>query len=88
MGVLKQKNNSPMDVANQVCIIYAVVNGYLTKLRVDQIPEFECRLGEQLELKYPELMDAIRKTGKLEKEMEEKLQSALETLLADYEITV
>ncbi len=88
VAVLKQKNNSPMDVAFQVCIIYAVVNGYLTNLQVDQIPEFERRLMEHIELKHPDLTETIRKTGKLENEMEQKLQDALTALLADYEINV
>jgi len=88
VAVLKQKNNSPMDVAIQVCIIYAVVNGYLTNLRVDQIPEFERRLAEHIEVKYPDLAGEIRKTGKLEKNTEEQLRSALQALLADYEIAV
>ncbi len=88
VAVLKQKNNSPMDVALQVCIIYAVVNGYLTKLRVDQIPEFERRLTEHMELKYPDFAEKIHNTGKMDDAMEAQLQSALQALLADYEIAV
>ena len=88
VAVLKQKNNSPMDVVFQVCIIYAVVNGYLTKLRLDQIPEFERRLTEHIEVKYPDVTEAIGKTGKLDEKTEKQLQSALETLLADYEIAM
>ncbi len=88
VAVLKQKNNSPMDVVFQVCIIYAVVNGYLTKLRLDQIPEFERRLVEHMDVKYPDVAETIRKTGKLDDNTEKQLQSALETLLADYEIAL
>ena len=88
VAVLKQKNNSPLDVAVQVCIIYAVVNGYLTKLRVDQIPEFERRLAEQMELKYPDFAEKIHSTGKMDDTMENQLQTALNALLADYEVAV
>ena len=88
VAVLKQKNNSPMDVTFQVCILYAVINGFLDKLTVAQIPEFERRLIEHITLKYPELPEEIQKTGKLEKETEDRLHSALNALLADYEIAV
>ncbi len=88
VAVLKQKNNSPMDVAHQTCIIYAVVSGYLGALRVDQIPEFERRLIEHIELKFPDVTEAIRTTGQMDKNTETRLQEAIKTLLADYEIAV
>ncbi len=88
VAVLKQKNNSPMDVTFQVCILYAVIHGYLDKLTVAQIPEFERRLIEHVSLKYPDLPEEIQKTGKLEKNTEERLQDALKALLSDYEIAV
>ena len=88
VAVLKQKDNSPLDVAFQVCILYAVINGYLEKLSTTQIPEFERRLGEHIGLKYPDLTEEIQKSGRLEASAEKRLQEALTTLLADYEIAV
>ena len=77
-----------MDMAHQVCILYAVVNGYLDRVDVKQIPEFERRLKEHLEIKYPDVSDAIRRTGLMDKDTENRLQAALSDLLADYAITV
>ncbi|MBE6942744.1 MAG: F0F1 ATP synthase subunit alpha [Ruminococcaceae bacterium] len=88
VAVLKQKNNSPMDMAHQVCVLYAVVNGYLDRVDVKQIPEFERRLKEHLEVKYPDVSAAIRTTGLMDKHTENRLQAALKDLLADYAITV
>jgi F-type H+-transporting ATPase subunit alpha len=88
VAVLKQKNNSPMDVAHQVCILYAVVNGYLDKLDVKQVPEFERRLKEHMDVKYPDVTDGIRTTGIMDKNTEIQLQAALNELLADYTIAV
>ena len=68
VAVLKQKNNSPKEVAQQVCIIYAVTKGYLTSIPVDQIPEFEKRLEEHMENLHSDVLEAIRSTGKLEPE--------------------
>ncbi|MBQ8758053.1 MAG: F0F1 ATP synthase subunit alpha [Oscillospiraceae bacterium] len=88
VAVLKQKNNAPVEVANQVCILYAVTNGYLKDVSVDQIPEFERRLAIFMEQRYGDVLDAIRSTGKLEPETEEKLQKALTELLADFVVKI
>ena len=88
VAVLKQKNNAPVEVANQVCILYAVTNGYLKDVSVDRIPEFERRLAIFMEQRYGDVLDAIRSTGKLEPETEEKLQKALTELLADFVVKI
>ena len=85
VAVLKQGNNSPVDVAHQVCIIYAVTNGYLNKLDVEKIPAFESRLFEFMDnSQYNTVLTAIRETGKLEKDTEETLKSALSELLVEF----
>ena len=84
VAVLKQKNNSPKEVAQQVCIIYAVTKGYLTGIPVEQIPEFERRLEEHMENRHSDVLEAIRSTGKLEPETEEALKNALEELVAQF----
>ena len=84
VAVLKQKNNSPKEVAQQVCIIYAVTKGYLTSIPVDQIPEFEKRLEEHMENLHSDVLEAIHSTGKLEPETEEALKKALEELVAQF----
>ena len=84
VAVLKQKNNSPKEVAQQVCIIYAVTKGYLTGIAVDQVPEFEKRLEEHMENLHSDVLEAIRSTGKLETETEEALKKALDELVAQF----
>ena len=86
--VLKQKNKAPVEVSHQVCIIYAVVNGYLNDLPVGKIPEFEQRLQEFIDNRYPQLTDAIVSTGKLDEETEEVLKTALEALRKEFAPTV
>ena len=82
--VLKQKNKAPTEVAHQVCIIYAVVNGYLKDIAVSDIPEFELRLQEFMDARYENVLSAIRTTGKLEQDTEDSLKAALETLLKEF----
>ena len=84
VAVLKQKNNAPVEVAHQVCIFYAVTNGYLNKLGVDQIPEFELRLREFMDNNGAEALAEIRTTGKMEKASEEILKNALNEVLKEF----
>ena len=85
VAVLKQKNNAPVEVAHQVCIIYAVTKGYLKDIPVEKIPEFETRMQEFMESgSYYSVLEAIRTTGKLEPETETQLQTALTELLKEF----
>ena len=84
VAVLKQKNNAPVEVAQQVCILYAATNGYLDAIAVSQVPEFEVRLQEHMENRYPQVLEAIRGTGKLEPETEQSLKQALSELVAQF----
>ena len=84
VAVLKQKNNAPVEVAHQVCIIYAVTNGYLNSINVDQVPEFETRLYEFMDNRYEDVLNTIRTTGKLEKDTEEMLKGAIKELLKEF----
>ena len=84
VAVLKQKNNAPVEVAQQVCILYAATNGYLDSVAVSQVPEFEVRLQEHMENRYPQVLEAIRGTGKLEPETEQSLKQALSELVAQF----
>ena len=84
VAVLKQKNNAPVEVAQQVCILYAATNGYLDSIAVSQVPEFEVRLQEHMENRYPQVLEAIRGTGKLEAETEQSLKMALSELVAQF----
>ena len=77
VAVLKQKNNAPVEVSHQVCILYAVTGGYLKEVEVDKIPEYEQQLREFMENRYPQVLTAIRTTGKLEQDTEDALKTAI-----------
>ena len=65
-------------------ILYAATNGYLDSIAVSQVPEFEVRLQEHMENRYPQVLEAIRGTGKLEPETEQSLKQALSELVAQF----
>ena len=80
VAVLKQKNNAPVEVACQVCILYAVTKGYLTDIAIEDIPEFEKRLFEALDASYADVAQSIRTTKLLQPEAEERLKQLLKSL--------
>ncbi|MBQ7000812.1 MAG: F0F1 ATP synthase subunit alpha [Oscillospiraceae bacterium] len=84
VAVLKQKNNAPKEVAQQVCIIYAVTHGYLNNIDVDRIPEFEKQLEEHMDNFHSGVLEAIRTSGKLETETENALKAALTELVGKF----
>ncbi len=88
VAVLKQKNNAPVEVANQVCILYAVIHGYLKDIAVNKIPTFENRLYEFMNQEHSDILDAIRSTGKLESDTEESLKQALTKLLEEFVVQI
>ena len=82
--VLKQDRNSPVDVAHQVCVLYAVVNGYLKDVAVADIRAYEAGLYPYLDTNALPVLQSIRSTGKLESADEEQLKQALERYTAQF----
>lgn len=75
--VLKQPQYSPMEMEDQVMIIYTVVKGYLDDIPVDNIERFEKEFLSYLHSNYPEIGETIHEEGKLSEETEEKLVKAI-----------
>ena len=84
VAVLKQKNNSPVEVAHQVCILFAVTKGYLKDVSVEKIPEFQQRLFDFMDNRYADILQTIRETGKLEEDTAASLAAAIEELLKEF----
>ena len=77
--VLKQDRNSPVPVEKQVAILYATVHGYLKDIEVPKIASYERELYQYLEenAEAADVMEAIRATGDLKAETEEKMKTVL-----------
>jgi F-type H+-transporting ATPase subunit alpha len=78
--VLKQKNNAPVDAAHQVCIIYAVVNGYLNNVSVEDVREYEKQLFSHMDNYCSDALNTIRTKGVLDEAAENALKAALTEL--------
>ena len=75
--VLKQKQNSPLSVAQQIVIIYAGINGYLDKIDISKIGDYENQLIEYFSAKHSELLSEIESSGKLSEEIEKNLTNGI-----------
>ena len=78
MELLKQPQNSPYVVQDQVASIWAGTNGYLDDLEVSEVLSFESGLLDYLRANST-VLDEIAATGELSKETEEAWRAAVET---------
>jgi F-type H+-transporting ATPase subunit alpha len=77
VATLNQPQYQPWPVEEQVVAIYAGINGWLDKIPVAQVPRFHDELREHLRTEGS-VYEAIRTTGDLSGETEEKLKKELE----------
>jgi F-type H+/Na+-transporting ATPase subunit alpha len=77
--LLKQPQFSPLKMEEQVCVIYAGVNGYLDPLPVDRVRAFEEGLLGRLRSQHADILNAIRETRDLDKDTEGKLKGVVES---------
>ena len=77
--VLKQGRNSPVPVACQTAIVYAVTKGYLNDIPVSKVAEYERTLYERLPAEDQDLYDRLN-GGSWGPEEEERLKAVLKKL--------
>ena len=82
--VLKQGQYSPVPVAQQILSIYAVTNGYMDKVPVEEVRSFESGLRLFVEERYGDLLDQIDSTGNLGDE--ERLQAAISEFASGFQV--
>ena len=75
--VLKQPQYAPMPVEHQVMIIYAVTNGLIDDVPVEQVRAFEQGFHEFMRTRKSEVVAALRQSKALGKEVEEPLVKAV-----------
>jgi F-type H+-transporting ATPase subunit alpha len=78
--MLKQKQNSPISVEEQVAIIYAGINGYLDTIPVSEVKGFVEKLRSYLRNSAPQFISSIQTQKKLSPENEELLKKILTDL--------
>ncbi|KND18298.1 ATP F0F1 synthase subunit alpha [Pannonibacter phragmitetus] len=82
--LLKQPQFSPLKTQEQVAVIYAGVNGYLDKIPVDRVREFEAGLLLSLRGEHADLLDAIWQKKALDDELTARLRAAIEAFAKSF----
>ena len=76
--LLKQPQYEPMAVENQIAVIYAVTNGYLDAVDVEQVRQWERGFHEVMSAKHQHVLDRLRESGVLTDELAAELVSGIE----------
>ncbi|KAG0268733.1 Alpha subunit of the F1 sector of mitochondrial F1F0 ATP synthase, partial [Linnemannia gamsii] len=66
--LLKQPQYKPLPVEHQVAIVFAGVNGFLDKIPVNRVGEYERAFIPHLVSNHKDLLEEIRKSGDLSTE--------------------
>jgi F-type H+-transporting ATPase subunit alpha len=82
--LLKQPQFSPLKMEEQVCVIYAGVNGYLDKLPLNRVRAFEDGFLSALRSKNGDLLEAIRSSKDLSDASAAKLKAAADGFAANF----
>ena len=81
--LLKQPQYKPNSLGQMVCAMYAVVNGYMDDVPVDQVRDFEERLIGYLETSKAEVLKTIQDT----KDYDEATETALKEGIVAFKAT-
>ena len=82
--LLKQPQFKPVAVEDQVVALFAGVRGYLDKLDLGRIGQFESQLLMELKSKEPAIIDAIRADREIKPDVEKKLVAFLDSFLKTF----
>ena len=78
--LLKQKQYSPLTVAEQVISVFCGVKGYLDDIDLKDVSEFENKIINKCKSDEPEIIEAIQNSGKLDEDKEKLLVEVITQL--------
>jgi F-type H+-transporting ATPase subunit alpha len=82
--LLKQTQFSPMQMEEQVCVLYAGVNGYLDTLPVNRVKAFQDGLLSALKSQNAALLDTIRSSKDLSDDSAKTLKAAVDAFAKSF----
>ena len=84
--LLKQKQYSPMTVAEQVISVFCGVKGYLDDVELKDIANFESKIIEKCKSEKPEILESVLSSGKLEEDTEKLLVETITELKKNFNL--
>lgn len=86
--LLKQDDLSPIPFERQAALFYAAINGYLSKLRPEDIQTFEAAFTEHLEkLHDKDVLQPLREKKAVDEEIELKLKEIIQSFVESYTVS-
>ena len=83
--LMKQPQYSPLTNAEIVCVIFAGTNGYLDKIPLDRVKDFEAGLLGHMRGKRQDILDWItNEDPKIKGDAADKLKAAIDEYAADF----
>ncbi len=76
--LLKQDQYQPMDVSEEVVVLYAGTRGYLDDIQVEDVKRFELGLVEYFRKNYFSVLEEIKLRKEITPELEEKIKKVIE----------
>ncbi len=86
--LLKQAQFSPLNLAEQVAVVYAGVKGLIDEVPVEDVTKFAAELREYLKLNKAEFIEEILKEKKLNDALEETLKEVIKEVKSSMLATV
>ena len=80
--LLRQDQHVPMELEQEVLVLYAAVNGYFDDVEVDKVGEVEAELLEWATLRRQDVLDLLKDGEGLNEGVEEALKNALDEFRA------
>ena len=82
--LLKQPQTSPLSIEDQVASIYAGTNGYLDKIKVDQVRSFLVGLRQYLANSKPKYGEIVKSTNTFNDEAQSLLKEAIKEYTEEF----
>ncbi len=82
--LLKQEQYSPLQMEEEVAVLYAGVKGYLDQIPVNKVNDFEKFLLNALNSSYKSILDSIKVEQKISEDVENELQQILEKSVNEF----
>ena len=82
--LLKQDQYVPMSVADQVLSLYSGVRGFLDKIDLAKITDFQVKFLEGLRADHSDIFEEINNTGNFSDESDKKIEGYLEKFTSNY----
>jgi F-type H+-transporting ATPase subunit alpha len=82
--LLKQPQYAPLQAEEQVCVLYAGTRGYLDKIAVNQVLNFQNELLTRLRGETGGILERVRTSKALPADLEDELKVVLDSVAATF----